>query len=123
MKISNEVKEANVGVNVSLSNVELLVLNTELSLLMNSNDKLPKHISGELPVSIQGTLNIRAIHLVNLIKFLRKFTKDTVDLDQAHTDLFLSEGKSADLTIDAVNERIEASFGENRKIKVDNESI
>jgi hypothetical protein len=92
MKIKQEVKEVNVGVQVELSNVELLVLATETNKILNSCPILRTAVDIDKDsVLKESNVRVDATALVNVLNFIKKFTQNTVSIDEAENSLFGTE--------------------------------
>lgn len=110
MKITESVKEVNVGQVVELSNVELSLLKKEVDAIIESSPQLVKHLEKNEMVSDLGYTNVKAKNLVNIVRLVNKITKNVPDTNKIYNELFSSG--DIPLTEESVNELIEAStFG------------
>ena len=117
MKITKELKEVNVGIQVELSNVELLVLATESEKIIASSPTLRTMVEiGKDSNLKDSTVRVDSNSLSNILKFVQKFTGDVVSLEQAHIELF--SGKETPLTEEDVARIVDYST-----VGTDNESI
>ena len=117
MKITKELKEVNVGIQVELSNVELLVLATESEKIIASSPTLRTMVEiGKDSNLKDSTVRVDSNSLSNILKFVQKFTGDVVSLEQAHIELF--SGKETPLTEEDVARIVDYST-----VGIDNESI
>lgn len=111
MKITNEVKEVNVGVQVELSNVELTVLATEVDKVVKSSPTLHTIIKTDEHLTKESTVRVDAVSLINILTFIGKFTKGTVSLEDAQDALFTKEVDAAPFDDNYVENLVEASIG------------
>lgn len=81
-------REANIGSNIELSNIELVVLKTKLNAFVKT--MLDEHgvVKRRIKISEEHIMDV-----LNVITFLSKLTNDVVSLQEANKELF-----GADLT-------------------------
>lgn len=127
MKISKEVKEVNVGMTLNMSNVELLVLATEAEKIIESCPMLRTALEvGKDPIHKDSTSRVDNKSLLNVLKFVRKLTYDTISLDKAFANVFLEDKERIAFTDQHVSDLVEVSTVGKiilSESKLDNQSV